>query len=403
MSTMHPARIPYVKFALLIAGVLALPMLFSASKLSKTNELDQRGFPGVIQSKIQDCRKQLPGDACYKRLAAYLLDAASLKNVLGVLQDLETAAPRNQEDYFTCHKLTHYVGQEAYTRLQSVPAVYASCNMTCGGGCYHGALEAYFGSRFGAQYNAADSQALVAATVTICGKKENYPQKGVYHQCIHGLGHALMFITDGDLPRSLSFCDALSKDDRRLCYAGAFMENVGSTTDNLAHPARFLREDDPFYPCDILEAKYLPTCYTLQSIHFTIISKYDWEKTAGLCSRAPDPYRMDCFLALGGIQVYNIQEPERIKAGCAVIADAGYRNECIKGVILYLSSRYGDDTRRYMDSFCLVVDQENKEGCYRQMGKTLTLWARSQAELESFCDELKKGTYVAWCKQGISD
>ena len=400
---MQGVKILYTKFGLLIVGVVALPLLFSFLRLSKTSEQDSKGLSDVLQAKIHACKKQGSRNDCYQQLAFHLLDTASLKDVLGELQGLEEATPSNQEDYFACHKLTHYLGQGAYTRLQSVPAVYASCNMTCGGGCYHGALEAYFGSRFGKQYDTADDKVLVAATVTICGKKENYPQKGLYHQCIHGLGHALMFITDGDLPRSLRFCDALSSDDQRLCYAGAFMENAGSTTDNLAHPARFLAEDDPFYPCDALPEKYLHTCYTLQSIHFTIISKYDFTKAADLCNRVPDPYHVDCFLALGGIQVYSIQEPERIKAGCAIIADAGYRNECIKGVVLYLSSRYGDDTRRYMDNFCSIVDNENKEGCYRQMGKVLTLWARNESELKSFCDELKEDRHIAWCQQGVYD
>ncbi|MBI3335370.1 MAG: hypothetical protein HY001_02635 [Candidatus Portnoybacteria bacterium] len=400
----YGVKMPYIKLGLFGAGIVILPFFFSLLPLSKTDEAYQKGLSQVISAGLRACKKQAQGldNACYKKLALHLLGAASLKNILGAIQDVESADPSNQEDYFVCHKMTHYLGQEAYARLQSIPAVYASCAMTCGGGCYHGAVESYLGSRFGKQYNTTD-ESLALATVTICGKKENYEQKGVYHQCIHGLGHAFMFITDGDLPRSLSFCDALSIDDRRLCYAGAFMENVNSTTDSIAHPALFLRADDPFYPCNALDAKYLPTCYTLQSIHFVIISEYDWAKAADLCNRVPNPYRVDCFLALGGIQVYNIQEPERIKAGCAIIADAGYRNECIKGVILYLSSRYGDGTRRYMDNFCSIVDEENKEGCYRQMGKTLTLWARGREELESFCNELKEEKHARWCAKGVDD
>ena len=95
----------------------------------------------------------------------------------------------------------------------------------------------------------------------VCGKAEDYQKPIEFNECLHGMGHAAMFITDMELLESLSLCDTFSEQRHiERCYSGVFMENSSSST-SFDHVSKYIRKDDPFYPCNSIKEKYQSLCW----------------------------------------------------------------------------------------------------------------------------------------------
>ena len=88
--------------------------------------------------------------------------------------------------------------------------------------------------------NAQDQTMIRREIATVCGKETDYAAPLTYRECVHGLGHGAMYITDSDLNQALALCNALSNQkDQEACYSGVFMENSSSST-NIDHPSKFI-------------------------------------------------------------------------------------------------------------------------------------------------------------------
>jgi hypothetical protein len=109
------------------------------------------------------------------------------------------------------------------------------------------------------------------------------------YQCLHGLGHALMFFSRYQLDQSLEACDALGDDwSRNSCYGGVFMENVA----NGANEKRNFSAMDYHYPCDRVAERYRRECYTMQTPRMTEMGLAP-ERMLEECAKA-GAYRLLC-------------------------------------------------------------------------------------------------------------
>lgn len=119
-----------------------------------------------------------------------------------------------------------------------------------------------------------------------------------YYNCVHGIGHGIMYINDNELFQSLKICDNLTGYwEQSSCYGGVFMENI--ITDNKNHFTKYLKKDNTFYPCNAVEEKYAYQCYL---IHASIIlNAVDWDFSKGfeLCSQIDDKFQDTCYQSLG--------------------------------------------------------------------------------------------------------
>jgi hypothetical protein len=85
-----------------------------------------------------------------------------------------------------------------------------------------------------------------------------------YYNCVHGLGHGLMYVEGHNLFKALELCDKLTDDwDSESCYGGVYMENV--IANGKDHISKYLKEDDLLYPCNVVDEKYKQQCYLMQS------------------------------------------------------------------------------------------------------------------------------------------
>ena len=334
-----------------------------------------------VQQMMGICYQNGGKDDCYHKVADLFSQAFSLKDMLALFKKNENV----KEVYARCHEVTHFLSRNELTKVKTIPAVYASCDSTCHGGCYHGALEQNLKDK----QIAFGSNQVPAEISRLCEEVKSSDKPIIYYECLHGLGHAAMFVTDMDIPASLQLCDQLQEEGQRIrCYSGAFMENSSSST-NIDHPGRFIKADDPLYPCTILETKYLSTCYRYQSSYFALLTKNDWQKTAALCLQVPKEYQRECFQTIGTNQVGFTQDTEVMKADCAKMPTKAFKATCLQGIVISLVYRFVGDSNRIV-SFCSSIsDGEDRNACFTQMGFSLRDWSTSQKDIEKWCQNIK--------------
>ena len=340
-----------------------------------------------IRDKLKVCYDAGGRDGCYKDVAALFFGRFGLKKTLTLFKENENYP----EVYARCHEVTHYLSRSEYEKLGSIAKVYAQCDSTCHGGCYHGTLEAFLKER----------QLQVGTNITqefpkICGKDSDYQKPIEFNECFHGLGHAAMFVTDMDLPLSLKLCDTLSDQKyKERCYTGVFMENSSSST-SFDHASIYIKPDDPYYPCNDLEEKYLPICWQYQSSYFSIISSQDWKKVAQMCLQIPVVYQDRCFRTIGTNQVGFTPSLSTMKQDCDLMPSEHFKDICVSGVVSSLSYRFVGDSQKMID-FCSLVDPQNKESCFQQAGTGILDWDKNKDVAKRECSKIPDPEGKNWC------
>jgi len=348
-----------------------------------------------IVSEMKDCyTKGAP--QCYQDAAAHFMEKFNLVKVLALLKSNE----QQPEVFSRCHEVTHYLGRLEYQKTKSVPQVFSECDSTCHGGCYHGVIEEYFKESGDGTIGLSDVD-ISNKIRTVCGKQETYAAPRIYSECVHGIGHAMMYINNQEVPQSLNFCDSLStQSDRETCYGGVFMENSSSST-NLDHPTQYLKADDPLYPCDVLESRYLKICYEYQSSYFAELSTWDWNKTAQLCLRVPADYQAGCFNIIGSNQVGYTEDQAVMKNDCYLMPTSDFVSNCVAGVISAFGGRYVGDMGK-MVSFCSLLAETEKQSCYNSIGNVVESWSTDPTYQKHHCEEIENDQYASWCENPVS-
>jgi len=339
-----------------------------------------------IRNQLRVCFEANGRDGCYKFVAALFFDQFGLKKTLNLFKENENY----QEVYARCHEVTHYLSRAEYERLGSISKVYAQCDSTCHGGCYHGTLEAYLKSK-----NLEDGE-LKKEFGKICGRKEDHPTPLIFNECFHGLGHAAMFIKDMELKESLELCDTISSQQyRERCFTGVFMENSSSST-SFDHQSKYIKADDPNYPCNSLDEKYQSLCWQYQSSYFSIISSQDWNKVARLCLEIPEKYQDRCFRTIGTNQVGFTRDIQTMKDDCNLMPSEHFRDVCVGGVVSSLSYRFVGDLEKMIE-FCSLVNSNNKETCFKQIGSGISDWNANKDLVKDDCRKIQDPEGKDWC------
>lgn len=338
----------FLLLIVILAGGLVFFVFHPTPSAKKTVILLSQDINGFMKA----CNYIEP--KCTKDLAKHLLEEYSLRDILSHLQKEQSKIYTN----FDCHRFTHYLGQYTYEKENDFPSTLEQCSNYCGSGCYHGVAEKYFATKYGSISNIT-IESLSLEIAGVC--KENDKTKVSQQQCdqkeadaLHGLGHALMFLTNNDLPQSLHICDGANRY-ANACYDGVFMDNV-FTKD---HPSRFFNVHDPLFPCTILEEKYKRDCYKNQAINFSGIMP-----VKDICQKFPEIYKKDCYEAAGKGHT-SPGDLKSLSSNCDEIEEAIYKSACIKGVFHYLIGIYGEDLSPII-SFC-KVNEHTKKDCFEEL------------------------------------
>src|SRR5829696_5553278 len=260
---------------------------------SSNDEVAQRAAsePAETNEPAADCSGALATDfACYQKRYQNLVRNSGVEAAFAELKD-EYA--KSEFVRSRCHQLTHVIGRATAELYGDLPSTYDRGDHFCSSGYYHGVMETVV-AKIG-----TDNVLNVSNTICASLRDENRKYSVYHHNCTHGLGHGFMGVYENELFEALRACDALIDEwEKKSCYGGVFMENV-MAEDNPNHPSKYLKVDQPLYPCTVVGARYKTNCYSMQPSYALRTEAGDFAKVFDLCATAEDGFRPACYQSLG--------------------------------------------------------------------------------------------------------
>lgn len=252
-----------------------------------------------------------------------------------------------------CHTILHEIGGKAGEEYGNVADAYAKGDTFCRSGYYHGVLEGIFGEDAGGE--------ILAQLDSLCTEvngKERYSYD--YYACVHGIGHGLMAYFAHDLFDTLDGCDKLTGEwEQSSCYGGVFMENVISNSED--SPSKFLKDDDPLYPCNVVEDQYRYQCYLMQTSYMLVIFDGDFGKAFDTCAAIEEKYRVPCYQSLGrDASGWSYGSPENVRIYCGSGRTSEQKGHCLVGAAVDFIQSVGAEAAR---DLCKRGDPEAQAMC----------------------------------------
>lgn len=335
------------------------------------------------QHCLDDRVAEIAGD----RTTRELLDAA------------ERAGRADPELGLKCHAVAHAIGRAAFERSHDFAAAFQSCDQRCQAGCYHGVIERLFLSRrpSGDEGDHLTPDRLRGRIPSVCTAGNiGRADYGLLLQCYHGLGHAILYSLDYDLPSALRGCDRLRGDTPRYaCYLGVFMENIITEE----RGKRWLKAGEPFYPCTAVGPRYRPACYK-QSTKVMLHMRMSVAAVAEACREAGE-FADECMEGLGRDTSPEARAGDA-RAVARVCADhAGrYLPDCIGGAVRALIDFTWD--ARYAYRYCAALpDTTGRAVCFR-LGQSYLqhVYGQDATALREGCSSYATGA-LRECQQAV--
>jgi hypothetical protein len=248
----------------------------------------------------------------------------------GLREAIRTAYP-------TCHDEGHDLGKVIFAKLRDVGASLESCADACASGCMHGVLMEFFtdGASNGSNGVSAHHHSSQLATADVAGRIPTLCETQAFARmyrpgdCAHGVGHAVMFLSNYDIPAGIDLCERFpSYPLRYYCATGAYMEYrlTRSTADYSSH--------GPFYPCD--KALYPSACFRYVMTN-TIREHYARGATLEMlqrqCAELSGKYRLGCFHGIGNAHVGLIGQGRKTLAEVCSFGSRQDQTVCVEGAM----------------------------------------------------------------------
>jgi len=208
---------------------------------------------------------------CYEKVVPKLYPAQSIPRIMDLVHEIRIKDPSYQFCHVLAHKLGEAVVAEDPARWLNAFALNPA-NGLCSNGFIHGIIVGRF------RDDVLDDQALektIPDFQKACEPRRDWVPSSLDQAiCYHGLGHLFMFITNADIPKSLSVCDRVTESPtgnfERVCREGVFMQIY-----------------QPLEPDDFALLELLPEKPTLENYR-RLCSKYD-SVDEGACLREAWP------------------------------------------------------------------------------------------------------------------
>lgn len=256
-----------------------------------------------------------------------------------------------------CHQAIHAIGRTAFHEYGSIAEAYGEADYSCWGGYLHGIVEAGVRSKDRIDVT---PELLRATCEEVRGDGTmSFP----YFSCVHGIGHALMYVMNNNLPDVLIRCDDMNNVwEARQCANGAFMENLLANYSD--HRSDFLPKDDLHFPCNIVREKDQDVCYLVQGRFILDHFEWDFAKAFLFCSElAPSRIRTTCAEGLGtAVSNHSAYEPKRVVALCS-LAPSPLDESCLYGALTDLEGVAGDTSLGTL--VCKLERKDKQSVCFK--------------------------------------
>jgi hemoglobin len=340
-------------------------------------------MPSLSFEALRGClAKPQERGQCLDQLFREYLRTHPTADALAVVRRQEEADPGLR---LVCRSVVHAIGRETFVVKRRAQEAFAACDQTCYSGCYHGVLERFIRGD-ATEEDAAHDQGgrqighaeLKAKAAMACGAGAPAYRR---FQCLHGLGHAVLFFSEHRLRDALEICDTLADEwSQRSCYGGVFMENLFAATPE----KRSVSPTDFHYPCNQVDSKYRRECYVIQTWRMSEMG-LSTDRLFEECRKA-GANRLECMQSIGRdlSSDARTQNPGRAAEKC----EFGQEDEaraCIRGAVYALIDNTWDG--RYALPFCTTLRNEDDMGyCFGLSATYLkTTFEKSTSEIKLEC------------------
>ncbi|HSX00489.1 MAG TPA: hypothetical protein VLH38_05630 [Patescibacteria group bacterium] len=259
----------------------------------------------------------------------------------------------------SCHQIGHVIGRAAAKKYATLAETYAHGDNFCWSGYYHGAIETV-AQKLG-------PNKIISQINTVCASfLKSKPEGFDHYNCVHGMGHGLMAVQGDDLFKALSSCDSFDGSwQQESCYSGVFMENVMNEINPGEH-SKYLKSDDPLYPCTAVADRYKQQCYFMQTSHALIVENYDYTKVFSLCEGLGDPFNVTCYQSLGrDVSGQSSSDAKLTLERCMLGTSQLARENCFTGAVKDFISYYHSDQQGL--ALCKAIpDAALADSCHTQ-------------------------------------
>lgn len=273
------------------------------------------------------------------------------KNPRVAIETLQAESEIDPKINSICHDLLHVIGRTAYKKYGGFEESVIYHQDFCNSGYIHGLFEVYFQT---------ESDPLMEIG-TLC-QDRNILTRGIdIWQCEHGIGHGLMYFTQGDLDESIRLCqDTLAEESAVNCINGAYMEVFN--TEILAHEPEFVDKDDPFATCRLRDTRQ-NDCFIYTLVYFRGTLGMSFSQIIEECKELDGSHRDSCAIGVGAeLMKRNMHAPKEVIEVCTNSDRRRDAQSCINGassmaINQKASFKAGTD-------FCDVVPEKYRPSCH---------------------------------------
>lgn len=267
-----------------------------------------------------------------------------------------------------CHQFAHAIGRTATRKNPSLPELFTLGDSFCWSGYYHGVIE---GLLRGTKITAMDETRVRTFCNAVAPPAQAYFD---YFNCVHGVGHALMYVSNNDLPESLAHCAYYAdENDEVNCAAGIFMENILSRENG--HGTDYVVRDDPFYSCRFTKSAAVGAmCHDVHATQVVIDSGYGANAFAMCAQISNEGNKASCYHGVGReISAHTLYNPERTYTMCATGGEGAL--QCILGAAKNFVAYYHGGAEA--KALCAYVPESDAHICTEAVVALATLQTKT--------------------------
>lgn len=338
-------RADFNKWWLLPSGILITSALFALGIVVFQPTFVDRSFGPAPQ--VAQCSGASAEDyGCYQERYQNLVLGSGVD---AAFDELKSEYESNNFVQVQCHQMTHVIGRAAVDLLTNMSSAYGQGDNFCWSGYYHGVMEAIVAN--------IGADAVLEQAPDICSEFSQDQEQSFFHyNCVHGLGHGFMGILQNELFDSLDVCDTLGSSwEQNSCYSGVFMENVMAQS-NPNNTSKYLKADQPLYPCTDVEDSYKEECYKMQTSYALQVQGGDFGQVFDLCGDVEGEFVPTCYQSLGrDASGRSVSDVDQTRSTCALGEDYEARSNCVIGAVKDFISYYSDDAQA--EELCSTLDE----------------------------------------------
>lgn len=267
-----------------------------------------------------------------------------------------------RDAYPVCHDEAHDLGKVIYAELHDTEAALAACENVCSSGCMHGVMMELFAPEHDATMNEdafmpdhhielADVKEQIKTICTGSAVTADYREG----DCLHGVGHAVMFMANYDIPTAMDACSVFDTyAESYYCATGAYMEYMN------ARDADDAETQGLFYPCD--NTQYPSACFRYKMPHVTsrfYVGGRALQDLVAACEALEGNEQLGCFHGIGNGHLSFLVGGQLTLGQLCQFGTKDEQFVCIEGAMERMSRYYPD----IAEAQCASVEGWQKDVC----------------------------------------